>query len=46
MRQIDVRLTIPLERLMNLICLLPEPGGERPIILRSLLHVLWEQLPR
>ena len=41
-RQIDVRLTIPLQCLTNLTCLLPKPGGgERPIVLQSLLHVLW-----
>ena len=36
------RLTIPLQCLTNLICLLPKPGGgERPIVLQSLLRVLW-----
>ena len=41
-RQIDVRLTIPLQGLTNLICLLPKPGGgERPTVLQSLLHVVW-----
>ena len=41
-RQTDTRLTIPLQCLTNLTCLLPKPGGgERPIVLRSLLHVLW-----
>ena len=41
-RQIDVRLTIPLQCLTTLICLLPKPGGgEKPIVLQSVLHVLW-----
>ena len=41
-RQIDVRLAAPPQCLTNLICLLPKPvGGERPIVLQSLLHVLW-----
>ena len=40
-RQIDVQLTIPLQCLTNLICLLPKPGGEGPIVLESVLHVLW-----
>ena len=36
-RQIDVRLTIPLQCLTNHICLLPKPGGgERPTVLQSL----------
>ena len=37
LRQIDVQLTVPLQCLTNLICLLPE----RPIVLQSLLRVLW-----
>ena len=41
-RQIDVRLAFLLQCLTNLSCLLPKPGGgERPIVLQSLLHVLW-----
>ena len=41
-RQIDAQLTIPLQFLTNLVCPLPKPGGgERPIVLQSLLHVLW-----
>ena len=40
--QIDDRPTIPLQCLTNLICLLPNPGGgESPIVLQFLLHVLW-----
>ena len=41
-RQMDAQLTISLQRLTDLICLLPKPGGgERSIVLQSLLHVSW-----
>ena len=46
MRQIDARLTIPLQRPTNLTWLLPKPGGgERPIVLRSPAACAAEQLP-
>ena len=41
-RQIDARLTIPLQCLTNFIGLVPKPGGgERPIVLQTSLRVLW-----
>ena len=40
-RQADARLTITLQCLTDFICLLSKPGGgERPIVLQSLPHVL------